>query len=108
MTIEIRDLGFECIIGILDFERTQKQRVMINTKIDYRYTPGSFLDYVAVVECITSEMIRGQFELLEEALQHLRSLLKERFPAIEQLDLAIEKPDILPQCRVRVSLHANF
>ena len=48
MKIEISDLTFKCIIGILDFERQEKQRVIVNLSFDYEFKNGSFIDYAEV------------------------------------------------------------
>ena len=37
MTIHIEDLKFQCIIGILDFERVTPQDIIINMSIEYLY-----------------------------------------------------------------------
>jgi dihydroneopterin aldolase len=108
MTIEIRSLTFECIIGILDFERVTPQKVVIDAAIDYEYAEGSFLDYAAVAARIKSEMIEQRYELIEEALLSISATLKAEFPAISTLDLTISKPDILPDCRVCVTKKSNY
>jgi dihydroneopterin aldolase len=102
MKINIKGLEFETIIGILDFERTQMQRVRINCTIDYDYGT-EFLDYSLVVVHLKEQMKAKQFELIEEALLSLKSSLKEEFPLIKRLFLEISKPDILPDCEVSLS-----
>ena len=102
MTIEIKDLEFNTIIGILDFERRDKQLVRINCRIDYDYTE-SFLNYAEVAEHLEKEMDLKQFELIEEALLHFKSSLKQQFPLISTLFLKISKPNILANCEVSLS-----
>ena len=102
MTIEIKDLEFFCIIGILDFERTQEQLVRVNCHIEYHYQE-SFINYALVAEAIQTEMQQQQFELIETALLHLKSVLKDKFPLIQRLSLKISKPDILDNCEVSLS-----
>lgn len=108
MTISIRELTFECIIGILDFERTAPQRVIVDATLNYEYTPGKILDYAAAVEHIKSEMLRRRFELIESALLSLSTTIKSEFPAINTLEISITKPDILPDCRVCVTKKVNY
>lgn len=108
MTIHIRDLTFDAIIGILDHERAEKQRVIINCTIRYTYAAGTFLNYAEVAEHIKSRMISGEFALIEEALLSLKSTLKAEFDKIETLYLEISKPDILPDCRVCVAETFKF
>lgn len=107
MTIDISDLEFETIIGILDFERTAKQRVRINCSIDYVYDK-QFLDYALVTKHIERQMIENEFELIEEALLSLKESLKQEFPLILTLFLKISKPDILANCEVSLSETSKF
>jgi len=102
MQIEIKDLSFECIIGILDFERVTPQSVCINTHITYTYNQ-EFLNYALVAEHIENEMKTEQFELIEEAILSLNRSLKVTFPLISILFLKISKPDILANCEVSLS-----
>ncbi|MCJ7765711.1 MAG: dihydroneopterin aldolase [Thiovulaceae bacterium] len=102
MTINIKELEFETIIGILDFERTKVQKVRINCIIEYDYS-HRFLDYSLVARHIEAEMKSHEFELLEEALLSLKSSLKRTFPLINSLVLEISKPDILSNCEVSLS-----
>ncbi|MEK6658706.1 MAG: dihydroneopterin aldolase, partial [Campylobacterota bacterium] len=51
MTIHIEDLKFQCIIGILDFERVTPQDVIINLAIEYDYKKN-FINYADVVEIV--------------------------------------------------------
>ena len=102
MTIEIKALEFFCIIGILDFERTKEQLVRVNCQIEYQYQE-TFIHYALVAETIQQEMQQQQFELIETALLHLKSTLKEKFPLIETLYLKISKPNILDNCEVSLS-----
>ena len=41
MKIEINNLTFKCIIGILDFERIKKQRVILNISFEYEFDDSS-------------------------------------------------------------------
>lgn len=102
MTITIRDLEFETIIGILDFERITPQLVRVNCGIDYSYE-HQFLDYALVADHIKREMQSHQFELIEEAILSLKSSLKSDFPLINRLNLEISKPNILADCEVCLS-----
>lgn len=108
MRIEIHDLTFECIIGILDFERLTPQKVVVDALIEYEYLPGAFLDYAAVAALIKTEMTERKFELVEEALEVLSAEIKARFPLSKSLTLTISKPDILPDCRVCVTKKSFF
>lgn len=108
MTVSIRELTFECIIGILDFERHSPQRVVVDATLSYEYTSGVFLDYAAVAEHIKNEMTLQRFELVEQALLSLSQSIKSKYPEVTALEITIAKPDILPDCRVCVTKKVNY
>jgi len=105
MTIKIRELAFEAIIGILDFERKAPQRVIAECQIDY---DGEFVDYAVVRELIIYLMQQKCFGLIEEALSEIIAAIKARYPQITRITLEIAKPDILPDCTVSVTESVAF
>ncbi len=107
MIIQIEDLKFQCIIGILDFERVTPQDVIINLHIDYKYK-DKYINYVDVTNTIKSHMIKSKFLLIENALESLPKTLINKFPLINTLDLKITKPSILSDCKVSVSTFHRF
>ena len=107
MKIYIEDLKFQCIIGILDFERTTLQDVTLNITINYEYEE-QFINYADVVNSIKFTMIEKKFLLIEDALDELSKTLQKEFSRINTLYLKITKPSILPDCRVSVSNTYNF
>ncbi len=107
MTIHIEDLKFQTIIGILDFERTTPQDVIINLTITYDYI-DEFINYADVVFEIKNEMQKKQFYLLEEALAEISKTLQNKFSKIHTLNLKITKPSIMPDCKVSLSKIYKF
>ncbi|PHQ65978.1 MAG: dihydroneopterin aldolase [Sulfurimonas sp.] len=104
MTIHIENLKFQCIIGILDFERVTPQDVIINLSIDYKYEK-EFINYAEVVQIIKEIMIKSEFLLIEEALNSINLKLTKEFLSIKSMEIKITKPSILPDCSVSVSNH---
>ncbi|MDA7818018.1 dihydroneopterin aldolase [Sulfurimonas sp.] len=102
MTIHVEDLKFQCIIGILDFERIKKQDVIVNANILYS-NENAFIDYAHVVQIIKDLMIENEFKLIEDALEAINLKLIKEFTSIISLDLKITKPSILSDCKVSVS-----
>jgi dihydroneopterin aldolase len=100
--IDVEDLKFQCIIGILDFERVKPQDVIVNISIEYEYKK-EFINYVKIVEIIKEMMINSEFLLIEDALKGINLKLIKEFNAIKSIDLKITKPSILPDCKVSVS-----
>jgi dihydroneopterin aldolase len=107
MTIFVEDLRFQCIIGILDFEREKEQDVVFNIQIEYYYE-NEFINYAEVSEHIKFSMKKYKFLLVEDALDNLSLSLKKKFQKINNLYLKITKPSILPDCKVSVANSYNF
>lgn len=102
MTIEIQDLKFKCIIGLLEFERHNLQDVIINLNLDYEYK-NDFINYANIASLIEEHLQEKKYKLLEDALENLFNLISQKFPLVQKLHIKITKPDILPNCRVSVS-----
>lgn len=100
MKISIEKLTFKCIIGILDFERIKKQRVVIDIFFEYDFLDkDSFIDYSKVAAKVEKTMKEKKFELLEDAIATIEKQLKKKYP-IKKLKIKISKPDILKNCIV--------
>ena len=69
MKIEIEQLTFKCIIGILDFERVKKQKVIINLSFDYDFSKDNFIDYSEVANLVKKSMKKNKFKLLQDAVK---------------------------------------
>ncbi len=108
MTIHIEALTFDVIIGLLDFERDQPQRVIIDLEASYNYKDNVFIDYADMVTLIKEDLKVKRYELLENALLGLKELLCTTYPQLQTLVLKISKPDILPECTVALSKTWNF
>ncbi|WP_418181081.1 dihydroneopterin aldolase [Aliarcobacter lanthieri] len=102
MKIEIENLHFKCIIGILDFERLKKQKVIINISFDYDFVDNSFIDYSEVSNLVKRIMKEKKFNLLEDAIKTIEKILYESYD-IKNLNLKISKPHILKDCVVSLS-----
>ena len=102
MKIEINNLTFKCTIGILDFERIKKQRVILNISFEYEFTKDFFIDYAEVSTLLKSTMKTQKFLLLEDAILYIENLLLNKYP-ITNLQIKISKPDILKDCIVTLS-----
>ena len=102
MTVHIEELTFKCIIGILDFERIKKQKIIINMSFEYDYSNGIFIDYSEVSNLVKYTMKKEKFELIEEAIIFIEALLYKMYK-INNLKIKISKPTILKDCIVSLS-----
>jgi dihydroneopterin aldolase len=103
-TIKIKSLTFDAIIGILDKERVERQKVIADVEIGYTKKEDIFINYADVAQMIESGMQKEKYMLLEEALDDLSTNIKVHFPMIETLKLKLSKPDILDNCVVSVEV----
>ena len=94
---------FNTILGILEFERINKQRIIVDTVIDYRYQKDIFINYADIVSIIEFNMKVKKFLLIEEALEYLISLFINKYPSIIYCEIKIIKPDIIDGASVSVS-----
>lgn len=102
MKIHINDLSFKCIIGILDFERIKKQKVVIDLSFEYEFSKDKFINYAEVSNLIETTMKKEKFLLLEDAILHIENLLNSTYN-ISNLYIKISKPNILTNCIVSLS-----
>ena len=103
MKIHIEDLTFECIIGILDFERDLSQKVIVNLWAEYDYSTEYFVNYATISEIVQNQMQVNKYELLESAITEMTELIIKKFPIITRLYIQINKPDIISNANVGVS-----
>lgn len=102
MKIDIENLTFKCIIGILDFERVKKQKIIINLSFEYDFSNDKFIDYAQVADLLKKTMKKEKFQLIEDAILYLTKLLNQTYE-IKNLKLKISKPTILKDCIVSLS-----
>jgi dihydroneopterin aldolase len=102
MKVEIKDLSFKCIIGILDFERIKKQKVLINISFEYKFKKDVFIDYSEISSLVESQMKKKKFLLIEDAITFLETKLYKLYK-VNNLNIKISKPTILKNCIVSVS-----
>ena len=102
MKVEINDLSFKCIIGILDFERVKKQKVVVNLSFEYEFEQDFFIDYSEISDLVEIQMKKKKFLLIEDAIIFLQTKLYKLYK-INNLNITISKPTILKNCIVSVS-----
>ncbi|MBN2826274.1 MAG: dihydroneopterin aldolase [Campylobacterales bacterium] len=104
MTICIKQLTFEAIIGLLPFERQTPQRVIVDITMKYRYNNKHFIDYATVAQKVEEIIKTERFELLEEAVVTIEAHLMAQYQTLlEEFTIEIQKPDILANCTVSLS-----
>jgi len=108
LKIDIEELHFSCILGILEHERRNPQEIIVDATIEYDFKKNAFINYAEVAEFIKTVMQERKFFLIEDALRDVSMQLKNKFSKIDTLYLKITKPSILPDCKVSVSDTIHF
>jgi len=101
-TIFIEDLRLKTLVGVYPRERSVPQTVALDLEIDHAPPTGKSLrddlratiDYAAVVECVRSELAKGQYNLLETLAEAIAALILEKFPAL-RVRVRLAKPGII-------------
>lgn len=101
--IHIEQLSFKTIIGILDFERKEKQRVIVEFSSAYD-KEKEFVDYGYVAKKIKKMMKKNKYFLIEDAIQDIHHKMSKKFKTLKNINIKITKPNILKSCIVGVSL----
>jgi len=104
MTIHIEKIEILAIIGILDFERIKKQRIVIDTRIEYTFQENQFINYAEVISIIETMIISKKYQLLEDAVRDIQQKILKRYSQINKLYIKISKPDIIKNANVALSI----
>lgn len=97
-------LKFKCIIGILDFERTKKQMVIV--KIQAK--SNDFIDYAHIAKKIKKIYKKNKFQTIEQSLEFSSEELKRTFSQIDYLKITSFKPEIIKNAKVGASIEKFF
>ena len=99
----VHGLMVNAIIGIFDFERKNKQRVIIDVDMLWDNIPAAntedidlALDYKKVSEAIEALVVKSEFLLVETMAEHIAELLLKSF-CVPGVKVRVTKPDALSQ-----------
>jgi|ERR1041385_3588198 FolB domain-containing protein len=99
--ILIKDLMLRCVLGLSEEERREKQDVLINLILwtDLRRAAATdsivdAIDYSALKKRIIGLVEGSQYHLAETLADRIASLCLEQ-PAIQQVQVTVEKPTAL-------------
>ena len=97
-TIRITDLKLRTIIGINDWERKQKQDILINIKMEYDVTKAvksdnikDTIDYKAITKKIIKAVEPSKFFLLEKLTNFILDIVMDN-PRIKEATVRVYKP----------------
>ncbi len=100
-TIRITDLHLRTIIGIYDWERTEKQDVIINVTMDYDAAKAvatdkikHAIDYKAITKEIIKNVEGSRFQLLEKLADVVMKIVLAD-PRVLRAVVRVDKPGAL-------------
>lgn len=100
--IFIKDLSVETIIGIYDWERTTRQRVILDLEMSADIAKaalaedvGSTLNYKTLSETLTNFIENSEFQLIETMAERVTDIIRHDF-GVRWVKLTLHKPDALP------------
>ncbi len=104
MTIYIEKLEITAIIGILEAERINPQKVVVDMRIDYSYKGDKFINYAEIISIVENMIKKNRYKLLEDALIDIQKNIIKKYSIINELYIKIYKPDIIDNATVALSL----
>ena len=104
--ISLKDFKICTIIGILEFERENKQDIIIDLEILYRNI--EIVDYSLLHSLIIDIFNKNQFYYLENALDFVLDSIKSNFKYLISIDMTIKKLNIFDDCIASVSKKINL
>lgn len=107
MKILIKQLEFECIIGLLEKERHTPQRVILDISISLD-EENMVVDYAKSATLVEKIYKKEKFFTVEESLLRVCATLKEKYPKIQGISIQILKPDIMKNCRVGAKYRIKY
>lgn len=103
--VNISNLTFNTIIGILPFERVKKQKVIIDITYRYKFNKNSkeFIDYSEISVLVKNIMNKKKYKLIEDGILDISKKILKRYKKMLSFNIKITKPDIMKDCIVSVS-----
>lgn len=99
--IFIKNLNVDAIIGIYDFERTQRQRVTLDLEMSANIRQAasaedieSTLNYKTLSDTLTAYIESSQFQLIETLAERVVEIIRNDF-GVAWVRLTLHKPQAL-------------
>lgn len=101
--VKIQELGFECILGTLSFERVQPQPVVMDLVLELDFSEAAAsgnvnytVNYAEVSEVVTRFVQESKFELVETLVTKVAERLLNDYKKLNAVEVSIKKPKAIP------------
>lgn len=109
-TIHINDLEFQASVGVLDHEKLQSQRVVMDIALTsvrpkniYSDDYGDVVCYASIINKVATMLSQKHIELIETMAAKVTDICLED-SRILKANVKVVKPDIIPNAEVGVEL----
>ncbi len=99
--IVITDLVCRCVVGVEDWERRERQEVLISLALSADLTPAGqsdsiddALDYRALKKRVLAEVEGSDYHLIEALAERVAAICLEE-ERVQQVEVRVEKPGAL-------------
>jgi 7,8-dihydroneopterin aldolase/epimerase/oxygenase len=101
--LHIEKYEIQAILGILDFERSTKQKIIIDLEIELDFKKIQEqeskivvgVDYTELTEMVEQHIVLKEFRLIEDCVLSLGRLVMNQWEQIQLLTINVSKPDAI-------------
>ena len=104
ISVFVDNLEFDTIIGLLDFERVNSQKICVSMEFE----ACEFVDYAAVCGITQREFNENKFYKIEDALEYFAIKFKAIYPSLTKFYMKISKIEIVPNAIVGAKILKNY
>lgn len=104
ISVFVDNLEFDTIIGLLDFERVNSQKICVSMEFE----ACEFVDYATVCEITQREFNENKFYKVEDALEYFAIKFKAIYPSLTKFYMKISKIEIVPNAIVGAKILKNY
>lgn len=101
----IDELTVHCVIGVHDWERRVRQKLLVSVELEADLTSAArtddlaaTIDYATAADQIEDIAVAGRFRLIEALAERIAQVLLQT-PAIHRIRVTVRKPGALSRAR---------
>jgi len=103
--IRLKDIQFDCIVGVLPFERENEQPVILNLTLWLDFAQAArtedlneSIDYAKLAEELKRFIRFSCFQLVETLVVKTAEFILEHYPKADAVEVSVVKPKAVPGC----------
>lgn len=103
--IRLRNIQFDCIVGILPYERENEQPIILNLTLWLDFAEAArtedlneSIDYAKLAEELKGFIRLSCFKLVETLVVKTAEYVLEHYPKANAVEVSVAKPKAVPGC----------